>query len=58
MKHFSILSLNLSIKKISTHGKMQKFLVKAQNNPKSTAIFASIYELWASAEIPKYSKQI
>ncbi|MCF8326417.1 MAG: hypothetical protein K9I84_15775 [Leadbetterella sp.] len=47
MKNFSILSLNLNIKKISTHGKMQWFLLKAQNNKKTTAIFASIYELCA-----------
>lgn len=45
MKNFSILSLNLNFRKISTHRKMQWFLLKTQNNPKITAIFASIYEL-------------
>jgi hypothetical protein len=46
----SILSLNLNIKKISTPGKMQWFLVKAQKNPKTTAIFAYIYDLAASLD--------
>lgn len=35
------------IKKISTHAKIQQFIEIIQNNPKTTAFFASIYELAA-----------